>query len=177
MRVGRDPLFFVRLFARDKRWDNMSKLTEKIQALAEPVVREEGCSLWDVEYVREAGTWYLRIYIDKEGGVGIDDCEAFSRAIDAPLDELDPIEQGYCLEVCSPGVERSLTKPAHFTACIGQRVQVRMIRPVNGKRDFKGVLESYDGGNITVRFESGDGLTFTKKETGFIKLDDFEPIE
>ena len=148
-----------------------------VQGLAESIAAELGLRIWDVTFTKEGASYYLRIFIDKDGGVGIDDCEAFSRAIDAPLDELDPIEQAYCLEVCSPGVERSLTKPAHFEACLGQRVQVRMIRPVNGARDFKGVLESYDDGNITVRFDSGDGLTFTKKETSFIKLDDFEPIE
>ncbi len=148
-----------------------------VQGLAESIAAELGLRIWDVTFTKEGASYYLRIFIDKDGGVGIDDCEAFSRAIDAPLDELDPIEQGYCLEVCSPGVERSLVKPAHFAACLGQRVQVRMIRPVDGKRDFKGVLESYDGGNITVRFDSGDGMTFTKKETGFIKLDDFEPID
>ena len=148
-----------------------------VQSLAEPIAERLGLRIWDVTFTKEGASYYLRIFIDKDGGVGIDDCEAFSRAIDAPLDELDPIEQAYCLEVCSPGVERSLTKPAHFEACLGQRVQVRMIRPVGGARDFKGVLESYDGGNITVRFDSGDGLTFTKKETGFIKLDDFEPID
>jgi ribosome maturation factor RimP len=148
-----------------------------VQGLAERIAGELGLRIWDVTFTKEGASYYLRIFIDKDEGVGIDDCEAFSRAIDAPLDELDPIEQGYCLEVCSPGVERSLTKPAHFEACVGQRVQVRMIRPVNGTRDFKGVLESYDGGNITVRFDSGDGLTFTKKETGFIKLDDFDPID
>ena len=145
--------------------------------LADDVARQLGLRIWDITFTKEGATYYLRFFIDKDGGVGIEDCEAFSRAIDAPLDELDPIEQGYCLEVCSPGVERSLTKPAHFTACIGQRVQVRMIRPVDGQRDFKGVLEDYDGGNITVRFDSGDGLTFTKKETAFIKLDDFDTAE
>ncbi len=145
--------------------------------LAEQTAAQLGLRIWDVTFTKEGASFYLRIFIDKDGGVGIEDCENFSRAIDAPLDELDPIEQGYCLEVSSPGVERSLTKPAHFTACLGQRVQVRMIRPVNGTRDFKGVLEDYDNGNITVRFDSGDGITFTKKETGFIKLDDFEPID
>ena len=145
-----------------------------VQGLAEKIAADLGLRIWDVTFTKEGASYYLRIFIDKDEGVGINDCEAFSRAIDAPLDELDPIEQGYCLEVCSPGVERSLTKPAHFKACIGRRVQVRMIRPVNGTRDFKGVLEDYDDGNITVRFDSGDGLTFTKKETGFIKLDDFE---
>lgn len=148
-----------------------------VQALADRIAGELGLRIWDITFTKEGASFYLRIFIDKDGGVGIEDCERFSRAIDEPLDELDPIEQGYCLEVCSPGIERALTKPAHFTACIGQRVMVRMIRPVDGERDFKGVLEDYDGGSITVRLDSGKGLTFTKKETGFIKLDDFETAD
>ncbi len=148
-----------------------------VQALAEEIAGQLGLRIWDITFTKEGATYYLRIFIDKDGGVGIEDCERFSRAIDAPLDELDPIEQGYCLEVCSPGIERSLTKPAHFTQCIGQRILVRMIRPVNGERDFKGVLEDYDGGSITLRFDGGNGLTFTKKETAFIKLDDFDTAE
>lgn len=148
-----------------------------VQALAEEIAGQLGLRIWDITFTKEGATYYLRIFIDKDEGVGIEDCERFSRAIDAPLDELDPIEQGYCLEVCSPGIERSLTKPAHFTQCIGQRILVRMIRPVNGERDFKGVLEDYDGGSITLRFDGGNGLTFTKKETAFIKLDDFDTAE
>ena len=148
-----------------------------VQGLAERIAAELGLRIWDITFTKEGASFYLRIFIDKDGGVGIEDCENFSRAIDGPLDELDPIEQGYCLEVSSPGVERSLQKPAHFTQCLGRRVMVRLIRPVDGERDFKGVLEDYDGGSITVRFDSGDGLTFTKKEASFIKLDDFDTIE
>lgn len=148
-----------------------------VQGIAQELAQSMGLSIWDITFGKEGATYYLRIFIDKQGGVDITDCENFSRAIDGPLDELDPIEQGYCLEVCSPGLERSLTKPAHFKACLGQRVMVRMIRPVNGERDFKGVLEDYDGANITVRFDSGDGLTFTKKESSFVKLDDFDTAE
>lgn len=148
-----------------------------VAGLAERIAESLSLRIWDITFAKEGATFYLRIFIDKDGGVTIEDCENFSRAIDGPLDELDPIEQGYCLEVCSPGIERSLTKPAHFNACIGQRVKLRMIRPVNGERDFRGVLEDYDGGSITVRLDSGEGFTFTKKETGFIKLDDFDSIE
>ena len=151
-----------------------------VQGLAQRIADELGLSIWDVTFTKEGATYYLRIFIDKAGGVGIEDCEAFHRAINDPLDELDPIEQSYTLEVCSPGIERPLTKPAHFTACMGRRVMLRMIRPVDGVRDFKGVLEDYDGSNITVRLDSGRGFTLTKKETAFIKLDDFdipEPTE
>lgn len=148
-----------------------------VSGLAQEIAEKLSLKIWDITFAKEGATYYLRIFIDKDGGVGIEDCENFSRAIDGPLDELDPIEQGYCLEVSSPGIERSLTKPAHFTACIGKKVKFRMIRPVDGERDFKGVLEDYDGANITVRLESGNGFTFTKKETGFIKLDDFDTVE
>ena len=148
-----------------------------VSALAEPIASRLGLRIWDVTFGKEGTTFYLRIILDKDGGVGIEDCEAFHRAINDPLDELDPIEQSYTLEVCSPGIERPLTKPAHFTACIGKPVMLRMIRPVDGVRDFKGVLEDYDGGNITVRLDSGKGFTLTKKETAFIKLDDFDTPE
>ena len=114
-----------------------------------------------------------RIYIDKEGGVGITDCENFSRAVDGPLDEADPIEQSYYLEVSSPGVERQLTRDEHFKKYIGSPVMVRLIRPRDGERDFKGTLESYDNGMITVIREDGSGICFEKKEVSSVKLDDF----
>ena len=83
----------------------------KVAALAKPIAEELGLSLWDVRFVKEGAQYYLRIFIDKEGGVSVDDCERMSRAIDKPLDELDPIEQSYILEVCSPGIERELSRP------------------------------------------------------------------
>lgn len=142
--------------------------------IAKPIADELGLELWDVRFEKEGVSWYLRIFIDKEGGVGIEDCENMSRAIDAPLDEADPIEQSYCLEVSSPGIERPLTRDFHFTSNLGEKVMLRLIRPQDGKRDFKGTLESYDGKNITVRLENGEGLCFEKKEASYIKLDDFE---
>ncbi|MBR3585787.1 MAG: ribosome maturation factor RimP, partial [Oscillospiraceae bacterium] len=92
----------------------MSKITERVFELARPVVEDEGCSLWDVEYLREAGTWYLRIYIDKEGGVSIDDCERISRRLDPILDEADPIPESYVFEVGSAGADRELKRPSDF---------------------------------------------------------------
>ncbi|MBQ3150658.1 MAG: ribosome maturation factor RimP [Clostridia bacterium] len=144
-----------------------------VAGLADEIARSLGLRIWDINFVKEGAEYFLRIFIDKDGGVGIEDCENFSRAIDGPLDELDPIEQGYCLEVSSPGIERSLTKPEHFTECIGQKVQFRMIRPVDGERDFKGVLASFDSGNVEVTLDNGKGFVFNKKEASFIKLDDF----
>ena len=104
----------------------MSKITEKVAALAEPVVREEGCSLWDVEYVREAGSWYLRLYIDKEGGVSIDDCERISRRMDPILDEADPIPDSYVFEVGSAGAERQLKRPGDFEQFMGSEVELKL---------------------------------------------------
>lgn len=144
-----------------------------VQGLANEIAQSLGLRIWDISFVKEGAEYFLRIFIDKDGGVGIEDCENFSRAIDGPLDELDPIEQGYCLEVSSPGVERTLSKPEHFIKCIGQKVQLRMIRPVGGERDFKGILKSFDNGNIEVTLENGEGFVFTKKEASFVKLDDF----
>ncbi len=147
---------------------------QTVCALAQPVADELGVSLWDVRFLKEGATWVLRIFIDKEGGVSIDDCVDFTHAINPVLDAADPIEQAYCLEVSSPGIERELTREAHFEACRGQKIKLRTIRPVDGARDFSGVLEDYADGALTLRFPDGGGLTLDKKETAWVKLDDFE---
>ena len=100
----------------------MSKITDLTAQLARPVVEANGCSLWDVEYVKEAGSWYLRVYIDKETGVSIDDCEAVSRVLSDLLDEADPIQDPYTFEVSSAGADRALKKPEHFQAYLGAQV-------------------------------------------------------
>lgn len=142
--------------------------------IAEPIAKQLGLELWDVRFLKEGGSWYLRIFIDKKGGILLEDCENMSRALDVPLDEADPIEQSYCLEVSSPGIERELTRDEHFNAMLGEKIKVRFIRPRDGKRDFGGVLEAFDGKQITLRLESGEGLCFEKKEASYIKLDDFD---
>ena len=107
--------------------------------LATPVAKECGVNVWDVRFEKEGSIWYLRIIIDKDGGVDINDCENVSRKLDKILDEVDPIDQSYCLEVSSPGIERELVKKEHFDAFMGEEVLVRFIRPVeNGERDFEG---------------------------------------
>ena len=149
---------------------------EAVTALAEPIVRSFGLELWDVRYVKEGAQWYLRIFIDSENGVGIDDCEKVSRAVDGPLDELDPIDGEYCLEVCSPGIERELVKDEHFLAYIGADVMVKMIRPIEeiGK-EFCGKLKAYDKSQITIEDHSGENeVTFHKKDAVYVKLDDFD---
>lgn len=143
----------------------MAKVTEAVAALAAPVVEASGCTLWDVEYVREAGEWFLRLYIDKEGGVSINDCEAVSRPVSDLLDEADPIPGSYTFEVCSAGLERALRKPEHFAACLGRTVDVKLYRPVDGSREFTGTLEGYENGAVTAA-----GRTFEKKDVAQVRL-------
>ena len=122
----------------------MAKVTDAVAALALPVVEEAGCTLWDVEYVKEAGTWFLRVYIDKEGGVSIDDCEAVSRPLSDRLDQADPIEGSYTFEVSSAGADRALKKPEHFARFQGSEVEVKLYRPREGRKEFVGLLRNYE---------------------------------
>ena len=128
----------------------MSKIPDIVTELARPIVEEEGCSLWDVEYVREAGSRYLRIYIDKAGGVDIDDCERVHRAIDPILDEADPIEDAYYLNVSSPGIERVLRTEAHLIASIGERVELRLFAAIDGQKTVRGTLAAVDAEAVTL---------------------------
>lgn len=156
--------------AKSKKENTVEVVTE----LVKPIVEQLSLTLWDVRFVKEGASWYLRIFIDKESGVTIEDCEAVSRAVDKPLDDLDPIEQNYCLEVSSPGIERELLKDEHFDAFLGAPVMVRTIRPdENGERDFKGTLVAHDRENVTVALENGEQTVIKKKGTVYIKLDDF----
>ena len=147
----------------------MSKITEKVTELAEGIVREAGCSLWDVEYVREGGTWYLRVYIDKEGGVSINDCETISRALDPLLDEADPIPDSYVFEVGSAGAERELKRPGDFEKFLGSPVEVRLYQPVDGCKAFVGQLKGYDNGNVTITYGEKE-MSFSKAQIGAVKL-------
>ncbi len=151
-----------------------SNTISAVRAIAQPIAEKLGLQIWDIRFLKEGTGWFLRIFIDKDGGVGIDDCVEMSRALNEPLDEADLIEQAYCLEVSSPGVERELVRDEHFQKYIGEKVKLKTIRPVDGKREFSGILESYDNGLVTVRFEDESGLSVTKKETSWIKLDDFD---
>lgn len=128
----------------------MSKVTEKVEELARPVIEDEGCELWSVEYVREAGSWYLRVFIDKDGGVGIDDCERISRRLDPILDEADPIPDSYVFEVGSAGAERELKRPSDFEKFMGSEVEVKLYQPYEGKKSLVGKLEAYENGDITI---------------------------
>ena len=140
--------------------------------LAQPVAEELGLQLWDVRFVKEGAAWYLRFFIDREGGVTIDDCEEMSRRMDKLLDEADPIACSYCLEVSSPGVERELSRPEHFEQFLGWPVKVRTIRPVDGVREFVGLLERWDGETASLEIEEEDGCrhVFSRKDVASVHL-------
>lgn len=146
--------------------------------LAKPIAEGLGLSVWDVRYVREGGDWFLRIFIDKPGGVGINDCEAMSRAINGPLDELDPIRESYCMEVSSPGLNRALTREEHFRAFGGADVAVRLIRPLeDGRRVLRGSLAGFEGGVLTLGLESGEKAEIRLRDTAWVKLMDDDELE
>ena len=147
----------------------MAKVTDAVAALALPVVERAGGTLWDVEYIKEAGSWFLRVYIDKEGGVSIDDCEAVSRPLSDLLDEHDPIEGSYTFEVSSAGADRALKKPEHFEQFQGSEVEVRLYRPREGRKEFVGVLRSYEDGDVTLNV-NGAETRFTKQEIALVRL-------
>ena len=130
--------------------------------IAQPIAESLGLELWDVRFEKEGADWFLRVFIDKDGGVSIDDCVDMSHALDKPLDDADPIEQSYCLEVCSPGLERNLKRDSHFEKCIGKPIQVKLIRPLEGSREYKGTLESYDNGNFELLTQDGAKLVINK---------------
>ena len=147
----------------------MSKLLDQITALATPVVESHGCELWDVEYVKEAGTWYLRIFIDAEGGVNIDQCEAISRTLDPILDEKDLIPGAYTFEVSSAGAERQLKRPSDFERFMGKLVEVKLYKAHEGRKEYVGDLAKYADGDVTINV-AGKEITFEKSQVANVRL-------
>ena len=143
----------------------MAKVTDAVAALALPIVEQAGCTLWDVEYVKESGEWFLRVYIDREGAVDLDCCVAVSRPLSVALDEADPIQGSYTFEVSSAGLDRALKKPEHFARCMGRKVDVKLYRPVDGGKERSGVLTGYEDGAVSV-----DGVRFEKKDVAQVRL-------
>ena len=144
----------------------------KVAGLIKDSIEGMGLQLWDVKFQKEGTSWYLRVFIDKDGGVDINDCTDVSRLIDPILDEADPINVSYYLEVCSPGLERELTERWHFEKYKGEKVMLKLIRPRDNKREFKGVLLSNENG-VIVEID-GEEITFDTKELVYVKLDDAE---
>ena len=145
------------------------KVTDIVTEFAKPILERHGCTLWDVEYVREGSERFLRLYLDKEGGVDITDCEAISRAVDPILDEKDPIQESYHFEVCSAGLERALKRPSDFERFMGSPIMVKLYRPRNGLKEIPGILRGYEDGRVTV--EAGkETITFEKSELALVRL-------
>ena len=148
-----------------------------VEALVRPTVEGFGLRLWDVRFEKEGPDWFLRVLIDRDEPLDTDTCEMVSRAIDPLLDEADPIEQSYYLEVGSPGLGRRLTRPEHFAQMTGQKCAAHLIRPdAQGRRDLEGILQGMDdGGNVTHAGEDGP-VTFPVKSAGYVKLCDDENL-
>ena len=143
---------------------------QRTEELLIPILEKYEFELVDVEYVKEAGTWYLRAYIDKPGGIAINDCEVVSRELSDLLDQKDFIDDSYILEVSSPGLGRPLKKERDFARSIGAEVEIRTYRMVEGRKEFTGVLEKYDSESVTVSYEDGTKQNFDRKEIALIRL-------
>lgn len=153
-------------------------IAEVVWEMALPFAEELGLSVWDVRYVREGGSYFLRIFIDKPDGVGINDCEAMSRAVSGPLDELDPIREPYTLEVSSPGINRELTREEHFLACKGERVAARLIRPDgDGRRVRSGILAGFGAGEVALETEEGETVALRQKDLAWVRLMEYDDWE
>ncbi len=147
----------------------MSKITELVWQMAEPVAQRHGCTVWDVEFVKEAGERFLRVYIDSDDGVDIDQCEAVSRELDPMLDEADPIQESYTFEVSSAGAERELKRPGDFERFIGSTVAVKLYSPKDGRKEHVGVLMGYSDGDVEIE-ENGKSAVFAKSEVAQVRL-------
>lgn len=143
---------------------------QKTEELLQPIVESHGFELVDVEYVKEGGNWYLRAYIDKPGGIAVDDCELVSRAFSDILDEKDYIEDSYIFEVSSPGLGRPLKKEKDFKRSLGEEVEIRTYRAVDRQKEFVGILTDYDKDTVTIQMEDETKKTFDRSEIALIRL-------
>ena len=143
---------------------------QKTEEILQPIVDANGFELVDVEYVKEGGTWYLRAYIDKPGGITVDDCELVSRAANDILDEKDFVEDSYVFEVSSPGLGRQLKKEKDFARSIGEEVEIRTFRPINRQKEFIGILEAYDKETVTIELEEEEKMQINRSDIALIRL-------
>ena len=150
----------------------MANAADKVYSLIEETVKNEGVTLWDVRFLKEGANWYLRVFIDKPEGISIDDCTAVSHAIDPIIDEADPIDKSYFLEVCSPGIERELTRPWHYEAVLGEKIKIKLYKALDGKKEFTGLLKT-SGDTLIIETETGE-MTFPKETVSKAYLCDFE---
>ena len=143
---------------------------QKTEELLIPIIEEQQFELVDVEYVKEGGTWYLRAYIDKEGGITVDDCEMVSRRMIQLLDETDFIEESYIFEVSSPGLGRPLKKEKDYVRSMGKEIEIRTYRAINKEKEFYGILKSFDESTVTIEMEDETEMVFAKSEIALIRL-------
>ena len=143
---------------------------QKTEEILNPIVEKHGFDLWDVEYVKEGGNWYLRAYIDKEGGIAVDDCEVISRRLSDWLDKEDFIDDSYILEVSSPGLGRPLKKEKDYKRSIGREVEVRLYKAIDRQKEFTGTLSAYDDKTVTLAMEDGSEAVFEKADIALIRL-------
>ena len=151
----------------------MAHSAERVYELIKDAVEAEGVRLWDVRFLKEGASWYLRVFIDKPEGISIDDCTNVSHAIDPIIDEADPIDVSYYLEVCSPGIERELTRSRHYEESLGKQVRLKLYRAYDGKKEITGTLEDVTEENVTLVTE-GNALTVERKNISKANLSDFE---
>lgn len=149
----------------------MANAADRVFSLIKETVESLGVELWDVRFVKEGASWYLRVFIDKEDGITIDDCTDVSHAIDPVIDEADPIDKSYYLEVCSCGLERELVKPEHFKKVLGETVKVKLYKAIDGVKEFTGILLS-SGENIVLDID-GENIEFSLKDISKANLCDF----
>ncbi|MFR4350803.1 MAG: ribosome maturation factor RimP [Roseburia sp.] len=142
----------------------------RTEELLTPILERMNFELVDVEYVREGGTWYLRAYIDKEGGITVNDCEAVAREMNEILDREDFVEDSYIFEVSSPGLGRPLKKEKDYIRSMGKEVEIRTYRAINREKEFYGILSAYDEKTVTIEPEEGGAVTFEKADIALIRL-------
>ena len=150
----------------------MANAAERVYTLIKETVEQQGLTLWDVRFLKEGANWYLRVFIDKPEGISIDDCTAVSHAIDPIIDEADPIDKSYFLEVCSPGIERELTRPWHYEAVLGEKIKIKLYKALDGKKEFTGLLKT-SGDTLIIETETGE-MTFPKETVSKAYLCDFD---
>jgi len=143
---------------------------QKVEKLLEPILAANHFELYDVEYVKEGGNWYLRAYIDKENGINVDDCVLVSRTLSESLDKHDFIEDAYILEVSSPGLGRQLKRDRHFEKSIGEEVEVKLYKAVNKQKEFVGILQAFDQKTITIEFEDETKMEILRTDIAMVRL-------
>lgn len=149
-------------------------IAEAVKTLLEPIITELGYEIWDVEYIKEGAGYYLRITIDNEEGVNINDCERVHRAVDPILDEADPIEDSYYLQISSPGIERTINTDRHLNYALGKKLDIKLYKAADGSKTFVGVLKAFDNDTITVTVNEKE-FTFERKNISKLSIHfDFE---